>query len=62
MAKWMQKAFGNPKTKGALHAALGVPGSQTIPVKRLVQASHSDNPKMRHRAQAALNARKANAK
>ena len=41
--------------KGALHRSLKVKGK--IPVKRLEAAAHSRNPKLRKRAQFALNAR-----
>lgn len=59
MAKWISKAI-NPANKGALHRALGVPIGKTIPRSKVVAASHSDNPKLRHRAQMALNLRKLN--
>ena len=36
--------------KGALHKDLGIPLSEPIPEKRLEQAEHSSNPKIRRRA------------
>jgi hypothetical protein len=36
--------------KGALHEDLGIPLGETIPEKRLEEAEHSRNPKIRRRA------------
>lgn len=36
--KWIQKAI-NPKNKGALHKALGVPADKKIPAKKLDAAA-----------------------
>ena len=43
--KWIQKAV-NPKHKGALHKALGVPAGEKIPAKKVAKATHSKNPKV----------------
>ena len=43
--KWIQKAI-NPKHKGALHKALGVPEGEKIPAKRMAKAAKSTNPKV----------------
>ena len=50
----------NPKHKNLLHADLGVPSDQPIPLATLLKAEHSRNPKLRRRAQFADNARKWN--
>lgn len=44
--------------KGALHSALGVPQGEKIPAAREEAAANSPNPKLRKRAQFALNASK----
>ena len=56
--KWMQEAFAN--NRGGLHRALGIAQDKKIPEKKLEKALNSDNPHVRHMAQAAENARKAN--
>jgi hypothetical protein len=43
--KWIQKAI-NPKHKGALHKALGVPEGEKIPAKKMAKAAKSTNPKV----------------
>jgi hypothetical protein len=43
--KWIQKAI-NPKHKGALHKALGVPEGEKIPAKKMAKAAKSSNPKV----------------
>ena len=47
--KWIQGAI-NPKNKGALHEALGVPDGKRIPEKKLEKAEHSKNPLTKKRA------------
>jgi hypothetical protein len=48
MAKnWIKGAVKRP---GQLHADLGVPRGERIPAKKLEAAAHSDNPKVRQRA------------
>ncbi len=39
--------------RGALHRALGVPSGQTIPAKKMAQASRSKNPHVRRMAASA---------
>ena len=60
MAKhWMQKAEKSMErrgTKGALHRELGVPEGKSIPLGVLEEAKHSKNPKLRRRANFAINA------
>lgn len=51
---FMHEAFSN--AHGQLHRELGVPLKDKIPVEKLRKASHSKNPKERHRAQLVLNA------
>lgn len=58
---WMEKAFGNPKTKGKLHQQLGVPTDEPIPAKKLAKAAGKGG-KLGMRARAAVNARKATKK
>lgn len=58
--QWMDRAFSN--AKGQLHESLGVPKGKTIPMDRLKAALKSKRKKLRMRAQAAFNARKANAR
>ncbi len=48
--KWIQGAIKHP---GALHKSLGVPKGEKIPEAKLEKAEHSDNPKLRKRAQLA---------
>lgn len=48
--KWIQGAIKHP---GALHKELHVPEGEKIPAKKLQKAEHSDNPKLRKRAQLA---------
>jgi len=43
--KWIQKAI-NPKHKGTLHKALGVPEGEKIPAKKMAKAAKSTNPKV----------------
>jgi hypothetical protein len=50
--KWMQKAFS--KKEGSLHKELGVPEGEKIPVSKMKKAL--TNPKLRKKAQAAINA------
>lgn len=47
MANWIKGATAN---KGALHRELDVPEGEKIPAKKLVKASHSDNPTLAKRA------------
>ena len=55
--KWIQGAV--PKSnKGLLHKKLGVPQRQKIPAAKLNQAAKSNNSKLRHEAQFALNVKK----
>ena len=54
--QWIQDA--GPLKKGALHSELGVPQGEKIPKDKLVAAERSTNPKLRHRAQFAINANK----
>ena len=39
-----------PENKGLLHKELHVPQGEKIPAKKLNAAKHSDNPKLRQRA------------
>ena len=48
--KWIKKAIRRP---GELHRDLGVPQGEQIPGDKLDVAAHSDNPKIRHRAELA---------
>jgi hypothetical protein len=50
--KWIQKAVKKP---GELHKDLGVPEGEKIPEEKLEEAEHSDDPKVRERAQFAEN-------
>lgn len=50
--KWIQKAVKRP---GQLHKDLGVPEDEKIPEGKLEEAEHSDNKKVRERAQFAEN-------
>ncbi|HXI40681.1 MAG TPA: hypothetical protein VNH83_11910 [Bryobacteraceae bacterium] len=45
--RWMQNA---DISKGGLHRSLGIPEGQKIPAKRVEQATHSDDPKVRKQA------------
>ena len=56
--KWMQKAFPK-KTKGALHRMMGIPEGEKIPWDKMVAAAKKGG-MMGKRAQAAMNAMKAN--
>lgn len=59
--KWLQKAAEKMKRKGtvgSLHTALGTPQGKKIPTSKVVAAAHSDSPKLRKKAQFALNVRK----
>ncbi|HWI68085.1 MAG TPA: hypothetical protein VNS88_06870 [Nitrospiraceae bacterium] len=59
--KFIQKAVNKMKEKGtvgSLHRALGVSENKTIPAGKVETAAHSDNPKLRKKAQFALNVRK----
>lgn len=49
-----QKPIG-PVKKGALHSDLGIPQGEKIGKARLQAAKNSDNPKVRKRANFALN-------
>ncbi len=44
---WIAGAIKRP---GALHRALGVPREDPIPQKKLIAATHSDNPRVRREA------------
>jgi hypothetical protein len=46
---WIQSAI-NPDTKGSLHKTLGIASDKKIPEKKLEQATHSQNPLTRKRA------------
>lgn len=48
--KWMSSAVKNP---GALRKELHVKAGNKIPAKKLSKAAHSENPKLRKRAQLA---------
>ena len=48
--KWIKSAIKHP---GALHRDLHVPEGQKIPEAKLEAATHSDNPKIAHRAELA---------
>lgn len=45
------------KHPGELHRDLGVPQGQKIPAAKLAEAKHSKNPKIRKRANFAVNAK-----
>lgn len=47
----------NPKNKGKLHRALGVPEGEKIPAKKLKQATNSKSPALRKEANFAENAK-----
>lgn len=54
--KWIQKTGVNkPGHRGMLHRALGVSQGQPIPVSKLMEALHSNNPHLKHMAQFAAN-------
>lgn len=54
----MERAFAKSGQPGhSLHDTLGISKDKTIPAYRVKKATHSDNPKERMQAQAALNAR-----
>lgn len=44
MANWIKGAIKHP---GLLHKELGVPQGEKIPAKKMNQAAHSKNPKIR---------------
>jgi hypothetical protein len=48
----------NPKHKGRLHRALGIPEGEAIPLSALAKAKRSSDPHMRAMATYAANARK----
>lgn len=54
---WIAEATEN---KGGLHRSLGVPEGKTIPGKKLMNATHSSNPKVRKQAQLAETLKKLN--
>jgi hypothetical protein len=62
MAKnWIGKATDKMEKKGtvgSLHTALGVSQGKKIPTAKVQAAANSDNPKLRKKAQFALNVRK----
>lgn len=47
---WIADATSN---EGGLHRSLGIPEGKTIPGKKLMNATHSSNPKTRKQAQLA---------
>ena len=49
-SKWIKTAIQHP---GALYRELHVPEGTKIPKAKLEKAAHSDNPKLRHRAELA---------
>ena len=51
MARWIEHAT---RHKGRLHRELGIPEDQKIPDDRLIEASHSENPKTAREARLAL--------
>lgn len=53
--KWIQKAIEHP---GALRKSLHVPEGEKIPQKKLVKASHSENPTLAKRANLAMTLKK----
>lgn len=52
---WIEGAIKHP---GALHKELHVPQGEKIPAKKLEQASHSENPTLRSRANMAKTLKK----
>ena len=52
----------NPAHKGELHSDLGVEQGEKIPLDKLEEAKHSDDPAVRRRATFAINARSFNHK
>jgi hypothetical protein len=52
-----KKGFLKGLVKGGLHRDLGVPAGKPIPAGKLAKALHSDDPKIRRRAQFAKNAK-----
>jgi len=58
MANWIAGAIKKP---GALHKELGVPQGSKIPAKKLTAAEHSDDPKLRQRANLAATLKRINA-
>jgi hypothetical protein len=58
---WIGKATDKMEKKGtvgSLHRALGTPEGKKIPASKVQAAANSDNPKLRKKAQFALNVRK----
>lgn len=53
--KWIQNAIEKP---GSLRKSLHVPEGENIPAKKLVKASHSDNPTLAKRANLAMTLKK----
>ncbi len=53
--KWIQSMDMQP---GALHKQMGIPEGQKIPIEKLHEAMHSDNPLLRKRAALAMTLRK----
>lgn len=63
--KWMQAESEREKaagTKGSLRKALHVKAGEKIPAKKLAKAAHSQNPKMRKKANMAKVFKKASGK
>lgn len=59
--KFIQKAVKRMEEKGtvgSLHRATGTPQGQKIPEAKIKSALHSDNPKLRKKAQFAENVKK----
>jgi hypothetical protein len=59
--KWIQKATDRMEEKGtvgSLHRATGTPEGKKIPLEKVRAKAASDDPKMRKKAQFALNVRK----
>ncbi len=59
--KWIGKSKAEMQRKGtvgSLHRALGVPQGKKIPMFAVEKAAHSENPKLRKKAQWAINVRK----
>lgn len=59
--QWIQKATDKMERKGtigSLHRATGTPEGKKIPLSKVQAKANSDDPKMRKKAQFALNVRK----
>ena len=59
--KWVQKSREKMEKKGtvgSLHRALNVPEGQKIPAAKMAQAKNSPNPKLRKKANWAINVNK----